>query len=432
MRLFLLYKRRWWLLYLPVLLCAAMALWWSATRLFVLPPSTVVIAAGSPEGNYARLAQRYAVELEERDISVEIVYSGAESLELEQLLDKNDSASVGFGHSVFAGSSPSLQALAAIENEPVWVFSTLNGPSSLSRVKGMRVAAGTNNSAPFVAAKLLLEHSGLQPQDVIFSPEKGVAAADALINGKVDVVVATAADDAQLIQTLTRLGGVQVISIEQAGALAAKGSVLEPLLLPEGALEMGSNLPPKDITMVGLQTNLLIKPSVHPALQRSLIEVATDIHEQPNFLQPHGQFPRFSNTAFTLSPVAKAFRSGKRPWLETMLPYRVAQGAELLLYAVLPILALAAFALTRIPRLFNWRVSASLNHFYGDLKFLESEMEGVAASNPMALRSLIERLDRLEQQVVAMELPDHFCERWYTLREHLSAAQDRLFTLRAR
>ena len=432
MRLLQIYKRRWWLFYLPVLLCAALALWWSATYWLALPPLKVVIAAGTPQGNYARLAQRYAVELEEKGISVEIVYSGAESRELERLMDKNDSASVGFAHSVFADTSAGLQSLAVIDNEPVWIFSTLNGPSALSQVKGMRLAAGPATSPSFMAAKLILAHSGVQSSDVIFKPETGAAAAEALIDGKVDLVIATTADDAQLVQTLTRLGGIQVLSIAGAGALAANKSLLQPLLLPEGALELGSNLPPKDLTMVGLQTHLLIKPDVHPALQRSLIDTAINIHEQPNFLQPHGQFPRFSSTEFALSPVAKAFSFGKRPWLETLLPYRVAQSAELLLYAVLPILALAAFVLTRIPRLFNWRVSASLNHFYGDLKFLESEMESVAALNPMGLRSLIERLDRLEQQVVAMELPDHFCERWYTLREHLSAAQDRLFTLRAR
>ena len=195
---------------------------------------------------------------------------------------------------------------------------------------------------------------------------------------------------------------------------------------------LGNNLPPKDLTLVGLQSHLLVKPDVHPALQRSLIDAAIQIHEQPNFLQPHGQFPRFSNTEFALSPVAKTYSFGKRPWLETLLPYRIAQGAELLLYAVLPILVLAAFVLTRIPRLFNWRVGANLNRYYGDLKFLESEMDEVAASNPIGLRLLIERLDHLEQQVVAMELPDQFCDHWYTLREHLAAAQDRLYTLRAR
>lgn len=432
MKLFLLYKRRWWLFYLPIVLCTAMALWWSATRWFALPPASVVIAAGSPQGNYAKLAQRYAQELEESGLSVEVVYAGAESKELERLMDKDDSASIGFGHSVFAASAPGLQSLAVIDNEPVWIFSTLNGPVAISQAKGMRLAAGPANSPSFAAAKLILAHSGVQAADVIFRPEAGAAAAEALIDGRVDMVFASAADDAQLVQTLTRQGGVQILSVEKSGSLAAKGSVLQPMLLPEGALELGSNMPPKDLTMVGLQTHLLIKPNMHPALQRRVIDAAIDIHEQPGFLQRHGEFPRFSGSDFALSPIAKAYSSGARPWMETVLPYRIAQRAELLLYAVIPILALALFVLNRIPQVFDWRVNATLNHFYGDLKFLESEMDGVAATNPMGLRLLIERLDSIEQRVVAMELPNDFSERWYTLREHLSAAQDRLFKLRAR
>ena len=432
MKLFILYRRRWWFFYLPLLLCTAAALWWSANRWLVPPPLKAVIAAGSPQGNYARLAQRYAQKLEDQGLSVEIVYSGTERRALGRLMDTNDSASIGFGHSVFASTSPGLQSLAVIDNEPIWIFSTLNGPSAVSRAKGMRLAAGPTDSSSFMAAQLILAHSGVRPSDVIFNPETGAAAAEALIDGKVDIVFASAAADAQLVQTLTRLGGIQVLSIERAGALAATKTLLQPLLLPEGALELGNNLPPKDLTMVGLQSHLLIKPNLHPALQRSLIDAAVDVHEQPDFLQPHGQYPRFDSSDFELSPVAKAYRLGKRPWLETLLPYRVAQRAELLLYAVLPILALAAFLLTRIPRLFNWRVSATLNHFYGDLKFLESEMESVAASNPIGLRLLIERLDYIEQRVLAIELPDDFSERWYTLREHLSAAQDRLLSLRSR
>lgn len=252
------------------------------------------------------------------------------------------------------------------------------------------------------------------------------------MDGKVDIVVATSAQDAQLVQALTRQSGVQILGIEQAGALATRHSILQPLLLPEGTLELGNNLPPRDITMTSLQTHLIVKPDVHPALQRALVDAAIEIHEAPTFLQRQGQFPAFNSSDFPLSPVAKAYSLDNRPFFETLLPYGTAQRAELVLFAVLPILSLALAVMAWIPRLFDWRVNSAINHFYGDLKFLESEMQSVAASNPMGLRALIERLDTIEQRVVRMELPDEFSERWYTLREHLSAAQDRMFKLRTR
>ena len=77
-------------------------------------------------------------------------------------------------------------------------------------------------------------------------------------------------------------------------------------------------------------------------------------------------------------------------------------------------------------------MSSRLNHFYGKLKFLENEVEQVATDQPMALKGLLERLDHIESQVVDLDLPDEFSDRWYTLREHLVAARERLLTLRSR
>lgn len=432
MRLFLLYKRRWWLFYAPVLLCAATALWWSVAQWFALPPTSAVIAAGSAQGSYARLAQRYAQKLEGIGMNIDIVYSGDESSELERLLSAADAASIGFAHGIYAKSTSGLQALAVIGNEPIWIFSTLNGPVSIQQATGSRIAAGNPKSPSFLAAQLILAHAGVRQSDVRFQAETGIAAGQALMDGKVDVVMATAGDDAQLIQMLTRQSGVQILGIGQAGSLASKQSVLQPLLLPEGSLELGNNLPPRDVTMASMQTHLVIKPTLHPALQRALIDAAIEIHEEPTFLQRHGQFPDYGNSDFPLSPFAKAYSQGNRPYLETLLPYRTAQLAELLLFAVVPIIALTLFMLAWIPRWFDWRVNSALHHFYGDLKFLESEMENVAISNPMGLRALIERLDAIEQQVVKMELPDEFSDRWYTLRQHLTAAQERMFKLRSR
>jgi hypothetical protein len=85
MKLLLLYRRRWWLFYLPVLLCTVLALWWSATQWKVLPPAEVVIGAGSPQGGYSMLAQRYAEQLERMGVRAEIVYSDTQKGSLERL-----------------------------------------------------------------------------------------------------------------------------------------------------------------------------------------------------------------------------------------------------------------------------------------------------------------------------------------------------------
>ena len=432
MKLLLLYRRRWWLFYLPVLLCTALALWWSATQWKVLPPAEAVIGAGSAQGGYSMLAQRYAEQLERIGVRAEIVYSDTQKGSLDRLTRTGDATSIGFAHGIYANAATRVQALAVVGQEPVWIFSTTGGPSSLAQAKGLRIAAGPASASSFIAARLMLEHAGVRPADVQFDSATGVAAANALIDGKVDLVFQAAGDDSQAVQLLTRSNAIQLLGAEHAGALAAQDPRLQPLLLPQGAIEWRGDIPPKDLTLMSLQTHLLVRPEVHPALQRALLDAAIEIHEIPNFLQRHGQFPSFRGSDVPLSPTARAYSLGTRPWMETLLPYRTAQYAELIFYAVVPILAIAILMLAWIPKLFDWRISSALHHFYGDLKFLEAEMDDVAADNPMALRRLLERLDNIERQVVALDLPDEFSQRWYTLREHLAAARDRLLKLRSR
>jgi hypothetical protein len=435
MKLLLLYRRRWWLFYVPVLLGAVAAMWWAVTAWLVLPPQSVVISGGSAQHAYSRLAQRYAEQLDRMGIRTEIVTSTNEAEAVAQLSTanpSNDVASVGFANTVYAGKNGYIQALAVVGQEPIWIFSSLNGPNTLTNAKGLRVAIGPETSSTASAARLLLAHSGIKSSDVRFEQLAGVVAAEALADGRIDIVFEVAGEDSPVVQMLTRMGGMQLLAVGNAGSLAAQEQPLQLLLLPQGAIELRGDVPPRDLTMITLQTHLLVKPTVHPALQRALLQAAFEIHEEPTFLQRQGQFPSFRGSDFKLSPTAQAYSLTGRPWMETLLPYGKAQLAELLIYAVLPILGLTLVLLTWIPKLFDWRINAGLNHFYGELKFLENDMASVATDNPIALKGLLERLDSIEQKVVAMDLPDEYSERWYTLREHLATAQDSLLKLRSR
>ena len=437
MILLLIYRRRWWFFYLPVLLATAAALWWCVVVWQPLPPRHLVIAAGAQQGSHAQVAQRYAQQLERQGIQVELNYSTTQQDALRQLLDppgpgSKEPPTIGFAHGIYAVPDMPLQALAVIGRDPVWLFAKNTGPEALRDVVGRRVAAGMAASSTQIAARLMLAYAGFQPEDVQFVPMNPIAAVNALADDQVDLVFQAAGEDAESIQLLIRQNNIQLLGYDQASALTAKDARLQPLLLPQGTIELRGNVPPRDLTLMSLQTHLLVRPGVHPALQRALLAVAADIHSETSFLQRRGEFPTQRNTEFVLSPTALAYSLGNRPWLESLLPYGIAQAAGLLLSAVFPILAVAAALLSWIPRLFDWHISSALNYFYGELKFLENEMDGVATNNPIRLKNLLERLDKIERQVVSLDLPDAFSERWYTLREHLAAARDRLLTVRAR
>ncbi|RYX96246.1 MAG: hypothetical protein EOO28_08090 [Comamonadaceae bacterium] len=431
MKLLHLYRRRWWLFYLPLLALTGAALWWSAAGWRARPPMQVVISAGPQQGGYAPLARRYAERLERQGMSVEIVYSQSQASALDRLVKPGD-ASVSFAQGIYAPAYPSLQALAVIGQEPVWVFSHASGATSLAQARGLRLAIGPAGSATAMVAGVMLKNAGLDLADVVSSPLSGLEAAQALQDGRLDMVFEAGSEDSQTVQLLTRNGTVQLLGIDHAGPLAMRQPALQPVLLPQGSIELRGDIPSRDLTLMSLQTHLVVRTDTHPALQRVLLDAANNVHEFPGFLQRQGQFPSFRGSDFPLSPTARDYSLGERPWLESLLPYGQAQWAELVLYAVLPILVLALLLLAWIPRVFDWRINSALNNFYGELKFLESEMQQVATQNPMKLRGVLESLDRIEHKVIVLDLPPEYSERWYTLREHLAADRERLLRLRAR
>jgi TRAP-type uncharacterized transport system substrate-binding protein len=432
MKLLILYRRRWWLFYFPLLVCMGAAAWWSATRWRVLPPDQVLIAAGSQQGSHSRLAQRYAEKLARRGLRAELAYSDSDQALLKNQPDTNDLQMIGFARGGDLTAGTPVQALAVVGHEPIWIFSRKAAVTSLSQAAGLRVAAGASASATGMAAKLMLQSAGVRVADIAYEPLSGLPAVNALIDQKVDLVFLAASEDSQALQVLLKQGGLQIVGVERSGALTAQAPHLRALLLPQGVIEFRGDVPPRDLTLMALQTHLMVRPDVHPALQRLLLDVAVEIHEFPTFLQRQGEFPNFHASDFPLSPTAKSYSRGERPWMEAILPYGKAQQAELLLFAIIPILAIAGLGMAWIPKLFDWHVSARLNHFYGKLKFLENEVELAFADQPMALKGLLERLDHIESEVVELDLPEEFSDRWYTLREHLVAARERLLTLRSR
>ncbi|MCJ0763936.1 ABC transporter substrate-binding protein [Variovorax terrae] len=430
----LLYRRRWGLFYLPVVALAVAAMAWAATYWMPLPPRSLAFAAGVPQGGYMQLAERYREELRRRGIAVDILGSAAGALgPMQRLADPADPSQAGFAYGLLSQQgNPQLQALAIIGRQPVWIFTRHPALTSLTQLRGLRIAAGAENGPARHVAQLLLAQAQLDVDEVQWVARQGLDAANDLLDGKIDALVAIGSGDSPTARLLTHSPGIQMLGVERATTVAAREPRLRPFVLPQGTIELRGDVPSRDLTMLYTGTHLLVRTGMHPALQRALLDAATDIHSPASFLQRQSEFPDMRGTDFPLSPEAQHYALGDRPWLESALPYWWAQLAALVLYALLPILLLAMVALVWIPQLFSLHVNAVLSHYYGELKFLENDIEHVVTETPLALKNLLAKLDAIEQQVAALDLPDRYADRWYTLREHLAAARERLLTLRAR
>ncbi len=425
---------RWALFYLPVVMYSALSIWFCTVVLLPLPPSTLVMAVGLPQGSYANIADRYRKQLEERGIHLEIVTTEDASGPLKRLADSKSEVMAGFASGLFnTGTSSGVEALAAIERQPVWVFTRQGKVTELAQLKGLRIGTAGQGNPGWAVTQLLLAHARLSATDVVLREAKTYAdAANDLMDDEVDVAVIVANGEAQAMRALSRTPGIHMVGVERISALRAREPRLQPFVLPQGSIELLGNVPASDLTMLGANLHLIVRETMHPALQRVLLDTAQELHEAPSFLQHSGEYPALHDVDYALSAVARTWAAGERPVMEQLLPYWYAQLAELLLYAVLPILIFAFFMLMWIPKFFAWKVNALLQNYYGELKFLEAEIVPSATTKPMEMMKLMQRLDHIEQQVAALELPNQYADRWFVLREHCARAREKLFSYRAR
>jgi TRAP-type uncharacterized transport system substrate-binding protein len=440
MKFDLLYRKRWWLLYAPVLLLSAMLQWLSYTQWITQPPSTITLLAGQPADGYTATALRYREQLARVGIRADIVTSESTSASLAALRAMPDRPQVALVNGLFApskaaGATPTvqdLQGLAVIEREPIWIFTRTPLLTKIQELRGLRVGVGASDALAAQVMQLVLGNAQLSVNDLKIVPVPREQLANQLIDGNIDAAIVLASASSDTVRLLTRSTSVQIIGIDQVRNLLQNEPRLRPFVLPQGVIELRGDIPPRDLTMVASDLQLVIPAQMHPALQRTLIDVANQLHEQPSFLQRQGEFPNIASVDFPVSPVALATLRGDKPFFEQLLPYGWAQGAQWLLFAGLPILLLTALVLAWIPSLFNWRINDVLQNFYGELKFLESEIDPVAKERPIEIKRMLQQLDAIDMQVMQLELPNQYAERWYTLRAHLAQARERLLAMRAR
>jgi hypothetical protein len=312
-----------------------------------------------------------------------------------------------------------------IGHEIVWIF-VRDGVNSLSDLRGKRIASSIEGSSNRLAANALLAHARIGPTEVLLTDEVGNNAIAALAEHRVDAIVHVATGASITVNTLIRMDGVHLIGVDHTGALSAQAQHLRAVIMPQGSVELRSNLPSSDLPTMVTLTHLVVRPDMHPALQRALMDVADELHVMAGFLERQGVFPTTVDSDFPVSPIALRHQRGTRPWLDLLLPYRTAQWAALILYVVFPLCVIGVLVLQRAPRYIEWRVKAVLQHFYGELQFLDTELSAALPGDTAAAEAFGRRLDVLEQSVNALHLPDRYADRWYTLREHIHQARVRL------
>ncbi len=391
------------------------------------PPKHIVISAGDPAGNYYAAAKQYQELIKPEGIDLEILTSKGAWENLHRMEDPKSGVDIGFVQDGLGSRQkfPDVSSLGSMFYEPVWIF--YRGKKDLNRLSQLsdfRIAVGESGGEIHTMAKKLLNASGITETNSHWMEMKEGEESEALQSGKVDAAFFVASANSPAIQSLIKDPNLRLMSLDQAEAMTRQFPYLHHVVLPHGTVDLGLNIPNKDIDLVAATATLVTRNSIHPALVYLLLRAAQKVHRQPGIFEKKSEFPFDKDFVFPVNAGAKEFfKSGVPFWIK-YLPFWLATLMERFIFLILPAAAIVIPMLKLIPRYLNWRIRSRIYKGYGELKLLEDQISPDAKSGKIA--EYVERLEVIENRVNQMNFPLDVFDDVYLLREHIHFVRERL------
>lgn len=435
----MLYKHKWLLIRLPIIVVlgiSALLIWWVGSP---LPVATLVMTTGPEDGMYHVYGKRYAEKLKARGIDVTIVSSAGSAENVTRLKGTAAKFDVGFVQGGFgltneggeAADSGRVLTLANVDIEPVWIFSRMAGIDSLLQLSGLRVSIGQTGSGSRLVALKLLEQVRLEPKDLIISESTGLTAATALRNGVIDAAIFVSAPGSEVVRAMLAAPGVHLVQLKRSAALIERIPYLEPRLIAKGSLDSSGKHPEQDGAILTTVASLVCRQDLHPAMQRMLVAVASEVHRGAGLFNKAGEFPNLRRVDFTTSHQARKTLVHGLPWVEEHLPVRIAQFIWRLLLIAVPTFFLGWLLCRAIPAYIRWMLESHVNRWYGELKFIEHDLNKPTMSG-LEFTKHHQQLAGIDKAMVNFSEPREFAQRLYILRQHIDFVRQKLLSKRGR
>ena len=392
------------------------------------PPKQVIIAGGTPTGAYTMTGRAYATALARHDVQATVLETAGSVANLELLLNgKADIAIVQTGVAPEAGAED-LVSLGAIFYEPLWVFHRADiQVNDMRNLSGLRVALGAEGAGVRVLASALLGEAGVKPEDYTPVALNGTPAAQALMAGDVDAMLAVSGAAATWVATLASDPAVALMSVRRASALSRRHPYLGRVTLFEGVLDPATNIPRSDVQLIAPAAQIVVRKSLHPAIQSLLIEAAYDAHGGGSVLAKPGTFPTPEMVDLPLSDEAKRYYKRGPSFLRRFFSFALANFLERAWILLIPLLTLLIPVVRAAPPIYRWSIRRKIWIWYRDLRGLEAE--GRAATTDEARNNVRARLAALQAETGKVEVPLSYTDDLYRLRSHIdfvAALVDRL------
>jgi TRAP transporter TAXI family solute receptor len=396
------------------------------------PPRKIVISTGNHGGNYGAFASVYREYLKREGIALESRESGGDRENLQRLKDEKSGIDMAFVLDGIASTegAGSLQSLGSLYYEPAWIFCRCkNEISHLSDLKGRKIAVGKEGSGTNILSMVLLNASGVNSQNSDLVSMDAEGAEQAILKGEVDAAIIVDVPNSSIIKEVLNDESIHLVSMDDAEAFTRQFRYLHHLTLPEGSIDIERNIPSHDIHLLSPVVTLVARGDMHPALVYLMLKVISQVHGGSGMLNKEKDFPSDKDNDFPLSDQAINFYKSGLPILDKYLPFWAATFVNRSLLVILPLLAILIPLTKIIPTVYIWLVKMKLYRYYGELRFLETQLRLSAGKQNHA--DYLDELNEIENKVNELKLPVAFSQHIYELRGHIELVRTKLERLDA-
>lgn len=396
----------------------------TVVRLYLLPPSSIEIAAGPKDGYLYGIAQIYAQEFEKSGVKVTVLETAGTLDNLEHVEHPDKMIEFGFleGGAADRKAYPSLESLGSITYAPIWVFyrGQLGDIADVNSLKGKRIAIGYPTQGIHTNSLDILNAVGVNSKNSQLLSIGGKGALKKLHANEIDAVFYSAPAEDQLVRTLFNDPTLKPLKWPDAEGIARNLREFHVLRLPLGAIDLENSKPSTDMRVLATTITVITKKDTHSALIYLMMGVMDDVHEGPSLLQSENEFPSDKDVDFPMSEDAEDFyKNGGKPFLQRYLPYWAASFLGKLLLVLVPLLAIFYPLSQSYPTIQQWYYTNRVNRFYDQLVKIEKRLDHgadleIIKYDLQILRAEIELLIKLEK------IPSMYTNLLYDLRGHVS------------
>lgn len=401
------------------------------------PPMHATMSTGGPNGGYANFAEKLRLELAKEGFQLELVNSSGSRQNTERLLDKNSGINIALMQSgqeleLDAQQRQRLYNLGAVYQEPLWLF-TREGiaVNTLSDLLPLRTAVGSASGGIRMMINPLLDANKISSEALPanWHGYSGKKALSALLDNSLDAAFFLGPAESSIIQQAASYRELQLVHFKQASAYRARLPFITEIKVGEGLLNLASDQPHQDTTIISPVAMLIANESFHPALTALILAAAQEVMKPGSLIDAPDTWPQNLPHDFSKLTEAEYFHNKGLPLLQRYLPFRIASLADRYIILVIPLLVLL-FPLFKVAGpLYRWRIRARIYRWYKYLRDVDKRFTNHTL--PEHLDNEIKRLTELQIELAKVEVPLSYTNELYELHLHVRYVLQRLERLKA-